>query len=145
MSMRIDRTLSAEHQAKLASALVDAAVAQQEKVEKLLNALDRGTTGMPNKIADEVVQRIADLVTRKVAEVLQPAEAKAQTLLSAMEKAAEEYRRAAAECQRAAAECQRAAADCRREARSAVVTSVIAAVVAVLVTLAIIMRVAGIV
>ena len=136
--MRIDRTLSAEHQAKLASALVDAAVAQQEKVEKLLNALDRGTTGMPNKIADEVVQRIADLVTRKVAEVLQPAEAKAQTLLSAMEKAAEEYRRAAAEC-------QRAAADCRREARSAVVTSVIAAVVAVLVTLAIIMRVAGIV
>ena len=138
MSMRIDRTLSAEHQAKLASALVDAAVAQQEKVEKLLNALDRGTTGMPNKIADEVVQRIADLVTRKVAEVLQPAEAKAQTLLSAMEKAAEEYRRAAAEC-------QRAAADCRREARSAVVTSVIAAVVAVLVTLAIIMRVAGIV
>ena len=138
MSMRIDRTLSAEHQAKLASALVDAAMAQQEKVEKLLNALDRGTTGMPNKIADEVVQRIADLVTRKVAEVLQPAEAKAQTLLSAMEKAAEEYRRAAAEC-------QRAAADCRREARSAVVTSVIAAVVAVLVTLAIIMRVAGIV
>jgi hypothetical protein len=139
MSMRIDRTLSAEHQAKLASALVDAAMAQQEKVEKLLNALDRGTTGMPNKIADEVVQRIADLVTRKVAEVLQPAEAKAQTLLSAMEKAVEEYRRAAAECQRAAAEC-------RREARSAVLTSVIAAAVsAVLVTLAIIMRMAGIV
>jgi ABC-type nitrate/sulfonate/bicarbonate transport system substrate-binding protein len=115
MSMRIDRTLSAEHQAKLASALVDAAVAQQEKVEKLLNAFDRGTTDMPNNIAHEVVQRIADLVTRKVADVLQPAEAKAQILLSAMEKSVEEYRRAAAECQRAAAEC-------RREARSAVLT-----------------------
>ena len=136
--MRIDRTLSAEHQAKLASALVDAAVAQQEKVEKLLNALDRGTTGMPNKIADEVVQRIADLVTRKVAEVLQPAEAKAQTLLSAMEKAAEEYRRAAAECQRAAAEC-------RRKARSAVLTCFIAAALSAVLVILAMMRMAGIV
>jgi ABC-type nitrate/sulfonate/bicarbonate transport system substrate-binding protein len=137
MSMGDDRTLSAEHQAKLASALVDAASAHQEKVENLLNALDRGTTDMPNKIAHEVVQRIADLVTQKVADVLQPAEAKAQTLLSQMEKAVEEYRRAAAEC-------QRAAAGCRREARSAVLTCVIAAAVSAVLAVFNIMKIAGV-
>jgi hypothetical protein len=121
----------------LASTLVDAAVAQQENVEKLLDALDRGTTDMPNKIAHEVVQRIADLVTRKVADVLQPAEAKAQTLLSAMEKAVEEYRRAAAECQRAAAQC-------RRETRSAVLTCVIAAAVSAVLVVLNIMKIADI-
>jgi uncharacterized protein YaaW (UPF0174 family) len=113
MNMGNDRTLSAEHQAKLASALVDAAVVQQDNIEKLLDqlktavdALDRGsrelTREMPNQIAKqaakEVIQEIADSVSRKVADVLQPAEAKAQILLRAMEEAATTYRSAAWRC-----------------------------------------------
>jgi predicted esterase YcpF (UPF0227 family) len=141
MSMRIDSTLSAEHQAKLASALVDAAVAQQEKVESLLNALDRGTTDMPNKIAQqaaqEVVQKIADLVTRKVADVLQPAEAKAETLLKAMEDEV-------AECRRAVAEYRRAAAEYRRAGRNAVLACIIASSCSAVLIL-VMMRMAGIV
>jgi hypothetical protein len=145
MSMGNDRTLSAEHQAKLASALVDAAVTQQgnvkdllAKAETVLNALDRGTTEMPKKIVHAVVQRIADLVTQKVADVLQPAEAKAQTLLRAMEAEV-------AECRRAAVEYRRAAAECRREARNAVLTCIIAAAVSAVLVLLAIMKIAGVV
>ena len=153
MSMGNDRTLSAEELAVAASTLVDKATIQQDfcdellrKLETALNAFDRGITeltrDMPSNIAKqaagEVVQKIADQVARKVADVLQPAEVKAQTLLSAMEKAVEEYRRAAAECQRAAAEC-------RRETRSAVLTCVIAAAVSAVLVILAIMRMAGIV
>ena len=84
--------------------------------------------------------RIADEVKQSVKDVLQPADAKAQTLLSAMEKAVEEYRRAAAECLRAAAEC-------RRKARSAVLTCFIAAALSAVLVILILamMRMAGIV
>src|ERR1700750_1561495 len=105
MNMGNDSILLAEHRARLASTLVDAAVAQQAEVEKLLDqaktVLNDLSTDMPNKIAQqaaqEVVQKIADLVTRKVADVLLPAEAKVQTLLKAMEDELAECRRAAAE------------------------------------------------
>jgi hypothetical protein len=92
----------------------------------VLNAL---TTEMPNKIAhqaaQEVVQKIADLVTRKVADVLQPAEARVQTLLKAMKDEV--------------AECRRVAAEYRRAKRNAVLTCIIASGSAVLVILVIMM------
>jgi hypothetical protein len=106
------------------------------KLETALNALHSSTTkltnDMPNKIAQqaakEVVQRIADLVARRVEEVLRPAEGRAQALLSEMKEAAATY---------------------RREARHAVTTCIIfgslsGAVSGVLVVLAI-MKMAGIV
>jgi uncharacterized protein YaaW (UPF0174 family) len=113
MSMGNDRTLSAEQLAVAASTLVDRATIQQDtcdellrKLETALNAFDRSTTeltrDMPNKIAkqaaQDVVQRIADEVKRSVTDVLRPAEAKAQTLLSAMEEAVATYRSAAWRC-----------------------------------------------
>jgi hypothetical protein len=96
MSIGNDRTLSAEELAVAASTLVDKATIQQDfcdellrKLETALNAFDRGITeltrDMPSNIAKqaagEVVQKIGDQVARKVADVLQPAEAKTQALL----------------------------------------------------------------
>jgi hypothetical protein len=138
MSMGNDHSQSAEDKAAVVSTFIDLAEIQQENVKKLLdqaktalNALDRGITGvtrdMPNKIAhqaaQEVLKGIADLVARRVEEVLRPAETRAQDLLSAIDKAVEEYRRAA---------------------RNAVLKSIIASVSAVLVFLAI-MKMAGVV
>ena len=116
MRMANDRTLSAEDQVALASTLVDAAVAQQDEVEKLLGqaktVLNALTADIPNKIAHKaaevVVQKIANLVTQKVADVLQPAEAKVQTLLKAMEDEVAKCQRAAAEYRHATAEYQHA-------------------------------------
>jgi hypothetical protein len=115
--MENNRTLSAEHQARLASSLLDAAVAQQDNVsnfmgkcdallgrlETAMNAFESRTAeltrDMPSTIAREaatrVVQEIADLVTQKVADVLQPMEVRAQTLLRAMEEPIAIYRRVA--------------------------------------------------
>jgi uncharacterized protein YaaW (UPF0174 family) len=105
-----DRKLSADDLATAVSTLIDEATRQQDVSKELLcqletarNTLQRGITeltrDMPNKIArqaaQEVVQGVADSITRSVADVLRPAEAKAQTLLSAMEQAAATYRRAA--------------------------------------------------
>jgi hypothetical protein len=140
MSMANDRTLSAEDQVALASTLVDAAVAQQDEVEKLLGqaktVLNALTADIPNKIAhkaaEEVVQKIANLVTQKVADVLQPAEAKVQTLLKAMEDEV-------VECQRAAADYRRAAAEYQHARENAVWFCVIAAGSAALVILVIMM------
>jgi hypothetical protein len=140
MSMANDRTLSAEDQVALASTLVDAAVAQQDEVEKLLGqaktVLNALTADIPNKIAqqaaEEVVQKIANLVTQKVADVLPPAEAKVQTLLKAMEDEV-------LECQRAAAEYRRAAAEYQHARENAVLFCVIAAGSAALVILVIMM------
>jgi len=124
MSIGNDRTLSAEELAVAASTLVDKATIQQDfcdellrKLETALNAFDRGITeltrDMPSNIAKqaagEVVQKIADQVARKVADVLQHAEAKTQallrameaktqTLLKEMEEAATTYRSAAWQC-----------------------------------------------
>jgi ABC-type transporter Mla subunit MlaD len=141
MNMANDGLLSAEELedlAETASGLVDLAEKQQiickdllDNLEKALNALDQGTTeltrDMPSKIAhqaaQEVVKGIADLVAPRVEEVLRPAEARAQNLLSAIDKAVEEYRRAA---------------------RNAVLKSMIASVSAVLAVLAI-MKMAGVV
>lgn len=85
MNMANDGLLSAEELedlAETASGLVDLAEKQQiickdllDNLEKALNALDHGTTeltrDMPSKIAQqaaqEVVPKIADLITRKVA------------------------------------------------------------------------------
>jgi hypothetical protein len=135
------RTLSAEDAedlAETASTLVDAAVAQRDnceavlrKLETALNAVDRGATQLtrdiPNKIAQqaaqEVVRSIADLVTQKVAEVLQPAEAEARTLLR---------------------EIKDAAADYRRAKRDAVLTCIIASALVVLVVIAV-MKMFGVV
>jgi cytosine/adenosine deaminase-related metal-dependent hydrolase len=138
MSMGNDHTLSAEELAVAASTLVRVAKGQQYECDELLDQLktalkqlEHGTTeltrNMPNKIAQqaakEVVQTIADLVTQKVADVLQPAEAEARTLLRTMENTVAEYRRAA---------------------RNAVLRCIIASVSAVLVVLAM-MKMAGIV
>jgi hypothetical protein len=152
MSMQNDRVLSADELAELVSTLARLGGRQQRNCDDLLGKLETAmntfesrtgelTRDMPDEVAkraaQDVVERIADEVKRSVKDVLQPADAKAQTLLSAMEKAVEEYRRAAAECLRAAAEC-------RRKARNAVLTCFIAAAVsAVLVILAMI-RMAGI-
>jgi hypothetical protein len=108
MSMGNDRDL--EELAATANALVDTAIIHEDLSDKLLrnletalNALDSARTEltcvMPNEIAQQaaqkVVQSIADLVTRKLENVLEPAEQRAQNLLRAMNKAVEEYQRAA--------------------------------------------------
>lgn len=105
-----DHTLSVEELALAASTLVRVAKGQQYECEELLGQLktalkqlEHGTTeltrNMPNKIAQqaakEVVQTIADLVTQKVADVLRPAEERAQTLLRAMDQSVAAYRSAA--------------------------------------------------
>ena len=94
----------------MASTLVDLAEEQSECVGKLLDQLrkkleefgDRTiqlTRDMPNRIAqkaaERVVEKISDLVTEKVADVLKPMEARASTLLSAMEEQVATYRRVA--------------------------------------------------
>jgi len=115
--MEDNRILSAEHQARLASTLLDAAVAQQDNVRNLRSKCDAVlgrlemamnhfesrtaelTRDMPNRIAqraaERVVEEISDLVTQKVADVLQPMEARASTLLRAMEEPVATYRRVA--------------------------------------------------
>jgi len=79
------------------------------------------------------------LVTQKVADVLQPAEAKVQTLLKAMEDEVVECQRAAAEYRSATAEYRRAAAEYQHARENAVLFCVIAAGSAALVILVIMM------
>jgi CHASE3 domain sensor protein len=142
MSMQNDRILSADELGEVVSTLARLASRQQNNCDELLRKLETAvntfesrtvelTRDMPNKIAkraaQDVVQRIADEVKRSVTDVLQPADAKAQTLLSAMEKAVEEYRRAAGEC------------------RSAVLICIIAAAVSAVLLILAMMRMTGIV
>jgi len=105
--MRNDRIRSPEELARVAGTLVDVAEEQSDVSDKLLDKLkmaleefDRRTTAltrdMPNNIARpaaaQVVREIADLVTGKVSNVLQPAEARLQNFLTAMEEPLATYR-----------------------------------------------------
>ena len=116
MSMGNDRTLSPEELGEAVSTLVKVATDQQDDCDALLGNLETAvndfaerTRGMPNEIAQqaakEVVRRIADPVSQSVANVLRPAEEKAQTLLTAMEQASAAYRSAAQDARDAVGTC----------------------------------------
>jgi hypothetical protein len=136
-----------EDQTALASSLVDTAVAQQDEVEKLLDqaktVLNALNTDTPNRIAEqvaqEVVKKIANLVTQRVADVMRPAEAKVQTLLKAMEDEVAKCQRAAAEYRHYTAEYQRATAEYQHARKNAVWTCAIAEGFAALVIFVMIM------
>ena len=106
MSMGNDRALSTEQLAIAASNLVDLAEERSDFSAKLLDQLqtaleefNRRTTeltrDMPDKIAKQVVERIAGQVSQSAAGVLRPAEEKAQALLIEMKDAVTTYRSAA--------------------------------------------------
>jgi hypothetical protein len=108
------------------------------KHETAVTAFESRTTelirDMPEQIApraaEKVIRDIAGLVEHKVANVLQPAEAKVQTLLK-------EMKDEVVECRRAATEYRRAATENRRARWNAVLTCIIASVFGVLVILVI--------
>jgi len=127
-----------EDLAETASTLVDLAKQQRHdcdellrKLEAAVNAFESRTTelirDMPKQIAQRaaeiVVRDIADLVAHKVAKVLQPAEAKVQTLLKEMKDEV--------------VECRRAATEYRHARWNAVLTCIIASGFGVLVILVI--------
>ena len=106
MSMGNDRILSADELGEVVSTLARVAKRQQYDFDELLPKLDtsliafeRGTTeltrDMPDKIAKQVVERIADQVSRSVTDVLRPAEEKAEALLNEVKDAVTTYRSAA--------------------------------------------------
>ena len=116
MSMRSGRTLSPEELGEAVSTLVKVATGQQDDCDALLRRLETAvndfaerTRDMPNKIAQQaaqqVVERTADLVAQRVADVLRPAEEQVQTLLRAMEEAVAAYRSAAQDARNAVKTC----------------------------------------